>query len=625
MRTGVRPSPVSSKCRPVVRLRATSLGRPRPGAGQRSNPPWREPSVSSQVVPGRRDALPPGALLGDGGRYEVRRRIGQGAMAEVYRGVDRRLNNRIVAVKVMSSSVADHAFSEKMRALFIEEARALSRIRDDNVVAVLDSGAATDGTPFMVMEFLNGQDLAGLLKEQRQLPVKRTVDIMLAVCAGVHACHLAGIIHRDLKPANIFLERTAKGEQPKVLDFSVAKIPVSRDEARTDLVVGTPSYMSPEQALGRPADERSDQYSIGALLHRCLVGKPPRAISGRPRDVQPEIPEALEAIVMRALDSTPANRYQSVHALGHSLLPFASAIGRLRWTSYYATPPRPVPATVGQSTASGPIADLAAATTTRLAPYDFELHERTTNAVAPPEIADPDRREEAADEGPPTQAAVPVPVVVGGVSSALASPAGIDLDREPSRSNGPRRSSVSSHPAPSRSSRMVVPAAIAGLAVVLGALAVVRLSRDRHSFPPPPTPPAWTRLEVAPKVDSSHAGSAPTPTIPQATQAEPGLKPVTPSSSEGPPAPVSEKASGPSGVGTSDDLAGNAATASAKANDTETPRRPHSGAGKIERGDHHRRRTTGAATNLEGGARGDWLRYPAVGGTSQSKYPAVPD
>jgi len=545
-------------------------------------------------------------------------------MADVYQAVDRRLNNRIVAVKVMSSSVADHAFAEKMRALFIEEARALSRIRDDNVVAVLDSGAATDGTPFMVMEFLNGQDLAGLLKDQRQLPVKRTVDIMLAVCAGVHACHLAGIIHRDLKPANIFLDRTAKGEQPKVLDFSVAKIPVSRDEARTDLVVGTPSYMSPEQALGRPADERSDQYSIGALLHRCLIGKPPRAVSGRPRDLQPDIPEALEAIVVRALDSTPTNRYQSVHALGHELLPFASAIGRLRWTSYYATSPRPVPATVGDAIPSGPIAAVGTAATTRLAPYEFELHERTTNAVTAAEITSPEPPDTTADEGPPTQAAVSVPVAAGEVSLALAPTAGLERDQQRSRTSGPDRSSVSSRPAVSRSSRMVVPASIVGVALVLGAFAVVRLSRDRHSFPPPPNPPAWTRVELAPKVAPSPAGTVPTTTILHATQIEPGLTPAAPSSREGRAAPTSEKASGPSAVNP-DDATGKATPISAKAGDTETPRRPHSAAAKVGQGDRRRRRASGVANDVDGTARGDWLRYPAVGGTSQSKYPAVPD
>ena len=582
--------------------------------------------MSSHVAsPSPRGDLPFGGRLGDGGRYEIRRRIGQGAMADVYQAVDRRLNNRIVAVKVMSSSVADHAFAEKMRALFIEEARALSRIRDDNVVAVLDSGAATDGTPFMVMEFLNGQDLAGLLKEQRQLPVKRTVDIMLAVCAGVHACHLAGIIHRDLKPANIFLDRTAKGEQPKVLDFSVAKIPVSRDEARTDLVVGTPSYMSPEQALGRPADEHSDQYSIGALLHRCLVGKPPRAVSGRPRDLQPDIPEALEAIVIRALDSTPASRYQSVHALGHALLPFASAIGRLRWTSYYARSPRPVPATVGDAIPSGPIAAVGTAATTRLAPYEFELHERTTNAASPPEFAPTEPPDTTADEGPPTQAAVSVPAVVGEVSLALAPTASLDPDRERSPSIGLGPSSVSSRPARRRSRRMVGPASIAGLAVVLGAFAVVHFSRDHHSFSPPPTPPAWTRVEVAPKVEPSHAGTVPTPTILHATQTDPGGRPVAPSASEGPAPPVAEKASGSSGVGTSDDFAGKASTTSVKVDDTGTLRRPHSGTEKVGQGDRHHRRAVGATIDVNGGARGEWLRYPAVGGPSRSNYPAVPD
>src|SRR5436305_1585883 len=126
---------------------------------------------------GERKQLEAGTRLGEGGRYEIRKQVGQGAMAEVYRAVDRRLDNRVVAVKTLSAKIADHACSAKMRTLFIEEARALSRVNDDNVVDVLDSGEAADGTPYMVMEFLHGRDLAALLGEQARLPIARAVDI----------------------------------------------------------------------------------------------------------------------------------------------------------------------------------------------------------------------------------------------------------------------------------------------------------------------------------------------------------------------------------------------------------------------------------------------------------------
>jgi serine/threonine-protein kinase len=281
-------------------------------------------------------------------------------MAEVYRGVDTRLGNRIVAIKTLSADVSQHKFAERMRNLFIQEAQALSLVKDDNVVDVLDFGVSVSGTPYMVMEFLRGTDLAGVLKKTQRLPVAQAVDIMLGVCAGVHACHLAGIIHRDLKPANIFLARTAKGAVAKVLDFSVAKVPIARatpslDQARTDLIVGTPTYMSPEQALGRPANERSDQYSLGGLLFRCLTGRPPQGVLPVPRELRPEIPEALQSVVLRALEAQPEKRFATVHDLGQGLVPFGSLRARERWRPYYEAVPRVIdPTTTGSIAFSAP-------------------------------------------------------------------------------------------------------------------------------------------------------------------------------------------------------------------------------------------------------------------------------
>jgi serine/threonine-protein kinase len=139
-------------------------------------------------------------------------------MAEVYKAVDKRLGDRVVALKALSADIASHPFAQKMRTLFIQEAQALSRVKDENVVDVMDFGTDADGAPFMVMELLGGTDLRTFLKQSRRMPVDAAVDVMLGVCAGVHACHLAGVIHRDLKPANIFLCRGLTGPRPKVLD-----------------------------------------------------------------------------------------------------------------------------------------------------------------------------------------------------------------------------------------------------------------------------------------------------------------------------------------------------------------------------------------------------------------------
>jgi serine/threonine-protein kinase len=338
-----------------------------------------------------------GTTIGEGGRYRLRRRIGVGGMAEVYKARDTRLGERIVAIKCLSPAVAAHPYAAKIRQLFVQEAQTLSRINDENVVDVLDFGITDGGTPYMVMEFLRGMDLSVFLKGTARLPIEDAVDVILGVCAGVHACHVAGIIHRDLKPANIFLSRTPKGLQPKVLDFSVAKLPIELDgdpdKTRTDLIVGTPSYMSPEQALGRPATDLSDQYSVGALLYRCLTGRSPRGAWAKPGALRPEIPGELERAILRALDATPANRFTTVHALGQSLLPFTSPAGRSRWQTYYQAPPAPLDGnTTGAMTldrsAEQPGMNTAATVASRR--HDLAVHDRTTRLMAPNSV-DPDR------------------------------------------------------------------------------------------------------------------------------------------------------------------------------------------------------------------------------------------
>jgi serine/threonine protein kinase len=572
---------------------------------------------------GERKDLPVGTRLGDGDRYEVRRRIGQGAMAEVYQAVDRRLNNRIVAVKMLSASVTDHQFGEKMLALFIDEARALSRVKDDNVVDVLDSGTTADGVPYMVMEFLNGRDLSIVLKQEKQLSVERTADTMLAVCAGVHACHLAGIIHRDLKPANIFLEQTAKGEQPKVLDFSVAKAPVSRDQTRTDLIVGTANYMSPEQALGRPADELSDQYSIGALIFRCLVGKPPHGLLAHAREIRPEIPEELEAVLLRAMDPIPPNRYPSVHHLGHDLLAFASPSGRLRWDLYYATSPLAVPVTFDRPAgASGPI-DVDRDATTKAKPYDFGLHDRTTQTVAPVpghETATPDHPVTGpADDGPPTLNAKPT------FDPGQPPPSTDNLPNGEVAGRDLPAGSIVVSPSPAlpavlvkrRRQRVVATSAVGGLTVLIGVFVAFHILGTRHLEPSVPVPPAWTHAEQPKSVEHPPVGAG-SPTIVRAVP----LSPTPAFPSEATPAlpPADHARENP----------GKEPEASVPTAVTSNARR----VGNPRRRTHSQRDRSGlpvGSLRWLGGAVNDRAvtnqdvkaRYPAVGPASDSKYPAV--
>jgi eukaryotic-like serine/threonine-protein kinase len=279
-----------------------------------------------------------------GGRYEILRLIGCGGMAAVYEAMHADLKKR-VAIKTLLPSVAKNP---EARARFLREGEAASRIRHPNVVDVTDVG--TDGTvPFLVMELLEGEDLGGLIEREAPLAVERTIDLLLPALAAVAAGHAAGVIHRDLKPPNIFLAKGFRGEiTPKVLDFGVSKLMGSDNVAltRTAAVFGTPAYMSPEQALGaKQVDAQCDQYAFALVVYECLTGK--RAHDGDnsyavlrsigdgrfdpPRHHRPDLPEAIERILLRALALDPGHRFPSLSAFGVALLAFASPRSQALW------------------------------------------------------------------------------------------------------------------------------------------------------------------------------------------------------------------------------------------------------------------------------------------------------
>jgi serine/threonine protein kinase len=488
-----------------------------------------------------------GARLGDGGRYQIRRRVGVGGMAEVYKAIDTRLGDRVVAIKTLLPSVASHPFADKMRRLFIQEAQALSRIHDENVVAVLDFGAQ-DGTPYMVMEFLRGSDLGAFLRRTKDVAIDEAVDVVLGVCAGVYACHLAGIIHRDLKPANVFLNRTLNGQQAKVLDFSVAKAPIARsaglmDQTGTDLIVGTPSYMSPEQALGRPATELSDQYSIGALLYRCLTGRPPHGLLPKLREVRPEMPAELESVLLQSLEPKPGKRFATVHELGHRLVPFASPAVRERWKPYYHALPRPFDTNTTETIvrkdlrAAKPADPASQAATAAAVPYDFEAHERSTSIDTAaktnllPEPAS-SMRLTAVDPPPSTHPSIADSSSPTIVDSPPSAPGPVSLDQRSRLAEGQQAGGAS--PLPSRPPvdrarlKIIVGFGLAAVVVIGVAMAgVMRLERRpdrRPSFilpavrplasspgrtPAPGTPPPPTASDRAPHVPPPQPGPAP--------------------------------------------------------------------------------------------------------------------
>src|SRR5215471_13597647 len=291
---------------------------------------------------GQGDALAPGTVLG---RYEIGRQLGRGGMGAVYEAVHRDLKKR-VAVKVLFGALAAN---EEAKQRFLREGEAASRIRHPHVVDVTDVGS--DGTrSYLVMELLEGEDLAARL-DRGPLTPEDAADILLPVIAGVAAAHDEGVVHRDLKPENIFLSRPRHGGiVPKVLDFGVSKVAGDGRLTGSAATFGTPYYMPPEQLRGaRQADHKSDQYALGVVLYECVVGRRPfeaeniyamlRAIGDGdyppPRAIRPDLPEALEAVIVRAMNMDPARRFPSLKHMGAALLPFASETSRLLWADTF--------------------------------------------------------------------------------------------------------------------------------------------------------------------------------------------------------------------------------------------------------------------------------------------------
>ncbi len=241
-----------------------------------------------------------------------------------------------VALKVLHPQFSRQA---DLVARFRREARAASKVGHPNIVDVTDSGTTEDGDAYFVMERLDGTDLADVLRNERIIAIDRTVGIGAQICRALQAAHQAGIIHRDLKPENIFL--VARDGQPdfvKVLDFGIAKSDAMQSATPRRLTtpgvaMGTPEYMAPEQAAGQSVDARADIYSVGAILYEMLVGEPPHAgtsvmdilakkATEAPQPLRPRnknVPEALEHVILTALEREPAARQQTMAALEYEL------------------------------------------------------------------------------------------------------------------------------------------------------------------------------------------------------------------------------------------------------------------------------------------------------------------
>ncbi len=302
------------------------------------------PSLSS--------ALQPGQTFG---RYQIVRTLGVGSFGIVYEAVQYPLG-RSVALKLLHDRTLSHPDAQ---ARFEREAMAAARMRHPHIVEVFDFGAH-EGTAFLAMELLEGESLQALIRRSGALPQSLAVDLLLPIISAVAAVHDQGIIHRDLKPENILLTVTPEREwHPKLLDFGIAKLEHAGPElTRTNALLGTPCYMSPEQVMqARSIDGRADQWSMGVMFYEAVTGAKPffsetllvimTAITSEdpvpPRVHRPELDAGFEAVILRALQRRPEDRFASMRDFGSALLPYASEAAQARWYSDFNEVPQSAP------------------------------------------------------------------------------------------------------------------------------------------------------------------------------------------------------------------------------------------------------------------------------------------
>jgi serine/threonine-protein kinase len=273
-------------------------------------------------VPERHASLQPGQRVA--GRFVIERALGAGGMGEVYLARDETLGE-VVALKTIATALVTPSALDRFR----REAQAARRITHPNVVRIHDIGQDGD-LAFISMEYIEGVTLGRRIELDAPLPLAEIKRIALELCAGVQAAHAAGVVHRDLKPYNVLLDRAGHA---RIIDFGLARLEAAGSLTATGAVMGTPEYMAPEQVLGKAVDVRTDVYAIGCVLYHAIAGQPPfirdsavalgiahcteapPPLSGMRADVNP----GWEALVMRALEKDPGQRFESAEALGQAL------------------------------------------------------------------------------------------------------------------------------------------------------------------------------------------------------------------------------------------------------------------------------------------------------------------
>jgi eukaryotic-like serine/threonine-protein kinase len=275
------------------------------------------------------------------GKFRIERVLGRGGMGVVVAATHLQLDERVALKFLLPEALGSPEAVER----FAREARAAVKIKSEHVARVSDVGTLESGSPYMVMEYLEGQDLAAWVRTTGAMAVPAAVEFLLQACEAIAEAHALGIVHRDLKPANLFVTRRADGSHCiKVLDFGISKLTLpgggpDLGMTKTASVMGSPLYMSPEQMSStRNVDMRTDIWALGVILYETLTGRVPFDAETMPqlcgmilqdpprplRDLRPDVPEALQAVVFHCLEKKRENRFSNVADLAFALAPFGA-------------------------------------------------------------------------------------------------------------------------------------------------------------------------------------------------------------------------------------------------------------------------------------------------------------
>jgi len=320
------------------------------------------------------------------GKFRIERVLGQGGMGIVVAATHLQLDERVALKFLLPEALSNPEAVER----FAREARAAVKIKSEHVARVSDVGTLESGSPYMVMEYLQGEDLAAWVRRSGAIAVPEAIEFLLQACEAIAEAHALGIVHRDLKPANLFVTRRVDGSVCiKVLDFGISKLSSPGapefDMTRTNTVMGSPLYMSPEQMSStRNVDMRTDIWALGVILYESLTGRVPFEAETMPqlcgmilqdpprpmRELRPELPVVLQEVIFRCLEKNRDHRFNNVAELAYALAPFgpsaalrsAERIARVLGAAGFPSTPMPVVGAVSMSSGSGTTTNFGAST-----------------------------------------------------------------------------------------------------------------------------------------------------------------------------------------------------------------------------------------------------------------------